>query len=57
MVERSESLLVNSFDPEPLYGVLVDCGFTYETKQVAADEWPVYTTRIRIGAGKQPDVH
>ncbi|UHH24365.1 DUF2249 domain-containing protein [Halobacterium noricense] len=56
-MERSESLLVNSFDPEPLYGVLVDCGFTYETKQVAADEWPVYTTRIRIGAGKQPDVH
>lgn len=37
-------LLVNSFEPEPLYDVLADRGFTYETEQVAADEWRVYIT-------------
>jgi len=37
-------LLVNSFEPEPLYGVLADRGFAHETEQVASDEWHV---RIR----------
>ncbi|WP_336037971.1 DUF2249 domain-containing protein [Halobacterium yunchengense] len=34
-------LLVNSFEPEPLYDVLEERGFAYETEQVAADEWHV----------------
>jgi uncharacterized protein (DUF2249 family) len=33
--------LVNSFEPEPLYGVLESRGFTYETTQVAPDHWQV----------------
>ena len=37
-------LLVNSFEPEPLYDVLADRGFAYETEQAAADEWRVYIT-------------
>ncbi|MCD2205161.1 DUF2249 domain-containing protein [Halobacterium sp. KA-6] len=37
-------LLVNSFEPEPLYDVLADRGFTYETEQAEADEWRVYIT-------------
>ncbi|GAA0281146.1 DUF2249 domain-containing protein [Halobacterium noricense] len=37
-------LLVNSFEPEPLYDVLADRGFTYETEQAADDEWRVYIT-------------
>ncbi|MFC7140818.1 DUF2249 domain-containing protein [Halosimplex aquaticum] len=34
--------LINSFEPEPLYGVLAERGFTHETEQVADDEWHVY---------------
>ncbi|MFB6178614.1 MAG: DUF2249 domain-containing protein [Halorientalis sp.] len=34
-------LLVNSFEPEPLYNVLEQRGFTYETIEVAPDEWHV----------------
>jgi uncharacterized protein (DUF2249 family) len=34
-------LLVNSFEPEPLYGVLDDRGFDFETDQVSPDEWHV----------------
>jgi len=34
-------LLINSFEPEPLYSVLEDRGFTYETTQVDSDEWHV----------------
>ena len=34
-------LLVNSFEPEPLYAVLTDQGFTYESRQVDSDEWHV----------------
>jgi len=37
-------LLVNSFEPEPLYDVLEDRGFAYETEQAAPDEWRVYIT-------------
>lgn len=36
-------VLVNSFEPEPLYGVLENRGFTHETEQVAENEW-----RVRI---------
>ncbi|WP_396613607.1 DUF2249 domain-containing protein (plasmid) [Haloferax sp. S1W] len=34
-------LLINSFEPVPLYNVLDVRGFDYETSQVAADEWHV----------------
>jgi uncharacterized protein (DUF2249 family) len=34
-------LLVNSFEPEPLYDVLSERGFTYETEQVGPAEWHV----------------
>jgi uncharacterized protein (DUF2249 family) len=41
-LEPGETLLVtNSFEPEPLYGVLADRGFTHETSRVAEDEWHV----------------
>jgi len=33
--------LINSFEPEPLYDVLAERGFTHETEQVADDEWHV----------------
>ncbi|PSP80142.1 hypothetical protein BRC81_02835 [Halobacteriales archaeon QS_1_68_20] len=33
--------LVNSFESVPLYDVLEDRGFTYESTQVADDEWHV----------------
>lgn len=34
-------LLINSFEPEPLYTVLEERGFTYETSQVDTDEWHI----------------
>jgi uncharacterized protein (DUF2249 family) len=34
-------VLVNSFEPEPLYGVLAQRGFDHETERVADDEWHV----------------
>lgn len=34
-------VLVNSFEPEPLYQVLERRGFTHETERVADDEWRV----------------
>ncbi|MFB6119557.1 MAG: DUF2249 domain-containing protein [Halobacteriaceae archaeon] len=37
-------ILLNGFEPEPLYSVLEDRGFTYETTEVAADEWRVEIT-------------
>jgi uncharacterized protein (DUF2249 family) len=37
-------LLVNSFEPEPLYDVFEERGFDYESEQVAPDEWRVYVT-------------
>ncbi|WP_115863449.1 DUF2249 domain-containing protein [Halorussus litoreus] len=37
-------VLVNSFEPEPLYDVLDDRGFDHESEQVAADEWRVEIT-------------
>jgi uncharacterized protein (DUF2249 family) len=37
-------LLVNSFEPEPLYSVLDDRGFDHETEQRGENEWRVYVT-------------
>ncbi|RDI72946.1 DUF2249 domain-containing protein [Halopelagius longus] len=42
--ERETLLLVNSFEPEPLYAVLERRGFHYETTEVAPDEWHVEIT-------------
>lgn len=44
-------LLVNSFEPVPLYDVLAERGFDHETERVAADEWHVLVTRARTGSG------
>ncbi|WP_200531522.1 DUF2249 domain-containing protein [Halorubrum sp. LN27] len=38
-------LLVNSFEPEPLYDVLADRGFDHETERVDDDEWRVTIER------------
>jgi len=35
-------VLVNSFEPEPLYDVLAARGFDHETTQVGPDEWHVH---------------
>lgn len=40
-------VLINSFEPVPLYDVLEQRGFTHETIQVDDDEW-----RILIERGK-----
>ncbi|MFB6302854.1 MAG: DUF2249 domain-containing protein [Haloferacaceae archaeon] len=37
-------LLINSFEPEPLYDVLARRGFAHETRRVADDEWHVVIT-------------
>lgn len=42
--EGETLVLVNSFEPEPLYGVLERRGFAYETDRVADDEWRVSIT-------------
>jgi uncharacterized protein (DUF2249 family) len=34
-------VLINSFEPVPLYEVLEDRGFEHRTSQVAPDEWHV----------------
>lgn len=38
-------LLINSFEPEPLYDVLEQRGFSYETTQIDASEWHVTITK------------
>ncbi|WP_101297992.1 DUF2249 domain-containing protein [Halegenticoccus soli] len=38
-------VLVNSFEPRPLYAVLARRGFDYETDRVGDDEWRVRITR------------
>lgn len=41
-LSQDESLLlINSFEPEPLYRVLEDRGFTYETANPSSSEWHV----------------
>jgi len=42
--EDERLVLVNSFEPEPLYDVLEQRGFAFETTEVASDEWRVQIT-------------
>lgn len=39
--ESEQLVLVNSFEPEPLYSVLDSRGFEHDTEQVAENEWRV----------------
>lgn len=39
-------VLVNGFEPEPLYDVLEERGFEYETTRADDDEWRVTITRV-----------
>lgn len=41
LAETETLILINSFEPEPLYSVLEQRGFVHETEQVADDEWRV----------------
>lgn len=44
-LDEDETLvLVNSFEPEPLYNVLEQRGYVYETTYVGNDEWRVSIT-------------
>jgi len=43
--EEESLLLINSFEPEPLYDVLEDRGFEHETANPAPGEWHVEITR------------
>ena len=36
-----ELLLINEFEPTPLYAVLANRGFIHDTERVAEDEWHV----------------
>lgn len=42
--EDESLLLINSFEPEPLYDVLDERGFEYETANLAPEEWHVEIT-------------
>jgi len=37
-------LLINSFEPEPLYDVLDERGFEFASEEVDADEWHIEIT-------------
>lgn len=39
-------VLINSFEPKPLYNVLEQRGFAHETTQRADDEWHVSITHV-----------
>lgn len=41
--------LINSFEPEPLYDVLAERGFTHETEQVSEEEWHVHISHADDG--------
>ena len=43
--DEDRLLLVNGFEPVPLYDVLADRGFDYETEQVGPTEWHVRIER------------
>lgn len=34
-------LLINSFEPKPLYQILESKGYTYESSQIDEDEWHI----------------
>ncbi|EMA53539.1 DUF2249 domain-containing protein [Halococcus thailandensis] len=38
-------VLVNSFEPEPLYAVLARQGYAHETERAGEDEWRVSITK------------
>ena len=40
-------LLINSFEPEPLYDVLEAQGFEFESTQRAKDEWHIHIEHAR----------
>jgi len=42
--EEETLVLINSFEPAPLYNVLKQRGFTYETSQVSDNEYHVSIT-------------
>jgi uncharacterized protein (DUF2249 family) len=42
--EEGTLILINSFEPEPLYSVLEQRGYTYMTSHAADDEWRVTIT-------------
>lgn len=46
--EDGTLVLVNSFEPEPLYDVLERRGFRYKTSQIADGEWRVSITHARM---------
>lgn len=39
--EGETLVLINSFEPEPLYSVLEQRGFTYESRQIESDVWQI----------------
>lgn len=39
--DEESLLLINDFEPEPLYQVLADRGFDFETANPTATEWQV----------------
>lgn len=45
LAEGERLVLINSFEPEPLYDVLERQGFTYETTRAGPDEWRVTVER------------
>lgn len=45
-------LLINSFEPAPLYDVLADRGFDYETERRAQNEWHVLVAHARTDSGE-----
>lgn len=44
--EDESLLLINSFEPEPLYDVLETRGFEHVSEQVAPEEWHVKITSV-----------
>lgn len=45
LAEAETLLLVNDFEPVPLYDVLAERGFVHETEQVSENEWHVWVAR------------
>ncbi|MFB6195271.1 MAG: DUF2249 domain-containing protein [Haloplanus sp.] len=44
LADGESLVLINSFEPTPLYDVLEERGFEYETTNPAPDEWRVEIT-------------
>lgn len=41
-------VLINSFEPKPLYGVLEERGFEHEADNPAPDEWRIEISRSEL---------